>query len=65
LIDQAGLKGRAVGGVKISELHGNFMVNTGKGTAADVRELISLVQEEVRRQFAVELRPEIEEIGEP
>lgn len=65
LIDRAGLKGRRVGGVMISELHGNFLVNTGDATAADVRELISIVQEEVCRQFAIELHPEIEQIGEP
>lgn len=65
LVEQAGLKGRAVGGVMISELHGNFMVNTGSGSAADVRELIAIVQDEVRRQFAIELHPEIEQIGEP
>ncbi len=65
LIEQAGLKGRQVGGVKISDLHGNFLVNTGGATAADVFELISIVQEEVRRQFAIDLHPEIEQIGEP
>ncbi len=65
LIEQAGLKGRRVGGVKISELHGNFLVNTGDATAAQVRELIGIVQEEIRRQFAIELHPEIEQIGEP
>lgn len=64
LIEQAGLKGRRVGGVKISELHGNFLVNTGDATATQVREIISIVQEEVRRQFAIELHPEIEQIGE-
>jgi UDP-N-acetylmuramate dehydrogenase len=65
LIDQAGLKGRQVGGVKVSGLHGNFLVNTGGGTAADVRAMIALVQEEVERQFGIRLVPEIEQIGEP
>ncbi|HEU5425146.1 MAG TPA: UDP-N-acetylmuramate dehydrogenase [Nitrolancea sp.] len=64
LIDQAGLKGRQVGGVKVSELHGNFLVNTGSGTAAEVRELIAQIQAEVRRQFGIALVPEIEQIGD-
>ncbi len=64
LIEQAGLKGRRVGGVMISELHGNFLVNTGHASAADVRKLIAIVQEEVCRQFAIELHPEIEQIGD-
>ena len=64
LIEQAGLKGRQVGGVRVSELHGNFFINTGNATAADVRALIALIQEEVFRRFGIELVPEIEEIGE-
>ncbi|MGA7672076.1 MAG: UDP-N-acetylmuramate dehydrogenase [Nitrolancea sp.] len=64
LIEQAGLKGRRVGGVMVSELHGNFLVNTGDATAKDVREIIAIVQDEVRRQFNIDLHPEIEQIGE-
>jgi UDP-N-acetylmuramate dehydrogenase len=63
LIDKAGLKGTKVGGVQISELHGNFMVNSGEATAADVRELIALIQDEVYRQFEIRLVPEIEQVG--
>ncbi|MFW6074970.1 MAG: UDP-N-acetylmuramate dehydrogenase [Chloroflexota bacterium] len=63
LIDQAGLKGRQVGGVQVSELHGNFMVNTGDATAQDVRDMIQLIQEEVYRQFEIRLVPEIEQVG--
>lgn len=63
LIDQAGLKGRRVGGVQISELHGNFLVNSGDATAEHVRELIQLIQDEVYRQFEIRLVPEIEQVG--
>lgn len=63
LIDKAGLKGTRVGGVQISELHGNFMVNVEQATANDVRELIALIQDEVYRQFEVRLIPEIEQVG--
>lgn len=63
LIDKAGLKGLRVGGVQVSELHGNFMVNTGDATAEHVRELIARIQDEVYRQFEVRLVPEIEQVG--
>lgn len=65
LIERAGLKGRQIGGVKISPLHGNFLVNTGDARAAEVREIIALVQDQVEREFGIRLVPEIEQIGEP
>src|SRR5262249_40660002 len=40
LVDELGLKGTRVGGVKVSEVHGNFIVNDAHGTAADVLGLI-------------------------
>lgn len=64
LIDQAGLKGRQAGGVRVSDLHGNFLVNTGGGSAADVRELISVIQEAVYQHSGIQLVPEIEQVGE-
>lgn len=64
LIEQAGLKGCQVGGVKVSELHANFLVNTGDATAADVRAIIALIQDEVERDSGIRLKPEIEQLGE-
>lgn len=64
LIDQAGLKGHRRGGVQISPLHANIVVNLGSGTARDVRELIAEVQERVQRNSGVLLQPEIGFIGE-
>ena len=63
LIEQAGLRGYRVGGAQVSELHGNFFMNTGGVTAADVLALIEHVRAEVRRQFGVELELEIELVG--
>jgi len=63
LIEQAGLRGYRIGGAQISELHGNFFVNTGGATAADVWALIEHARAEVRRQFGVELKLEIELLG--
>jgi UDP-N-acetylmuramate dehydrogenase len=63
LIEQAGLRGTRIGGAQISELHGNFFMNTGAATAADVWALIEHARAEVRRQFGVELELEIELVG--
>ena len=63
LIEQAGLRGYCVGGAQVSELHGNFFMNTGSATAADVWALIEHARAEVKRQFGVELELEIELVG--
>lgn len=65
LVDRAGLKGTAIGGARVSTVHGNFIVNEGSATAADIRALIERCREEVRRQFGVELRDEVVFLGEP
>jgi len=64
LIEQAGLRGHRVGGAQISELHGNFFMNSGDATAVDVLALIEYARAEVKRQFGVELELEIELVGE-
>ena len=63
LVDQAGLKGMSVGGARVSELHGNFIVAREGATAQDVFTLIDQVQTEVVRQSGVELELEIEVWG--
>lgn len=64
LIEQAGLKGTRVGGATVSTKHANFIVNDDKGTAADIVELIGVVQDEVERQTGIRLEPEVERIGD-
>ena len=64
LIETAGLKGTAVGGARISEKHGNFIVNTGGATASDVLALIERVQQEVRKQTGIVLETEVRIVGE-
>lgn len=59
LIDQCGLKGRAVGGAAVSEKHAGFVVNKGGATCKDVLELLDIMTEEVLRQTGFTLRPEI------
>lgn len=59
LIDGLGLKGMAVGGAQVSEVHANFIVNRGNATASDVLELIRLIRERVRQAENLELELEI------
>lgn len=64
LIESAGLKGKTVGGAKVSEKHANFIVNTGKAKAADVLALMELVKQTVLDVHGARLEPEIKIIGE-
>lgn len=59
LIDAAGLKGCAVGGAQVSPKHAGFVVNTGNATAADVKELISIIQGKVLETSGIKLEPEV------
>jgi len=61
MIDQAGLKGAAVGGAAVSRKHANYIIVKDKAAkAADVLALIDLVQKAVKERFGVTLEPEIE-----
>ncbi len=63
LIEAAGLKGTRIGGAQVSDVHANFIVNTGGATATDVVALIRLVREAVKDSNGIELRPEIRFLG--
>jgi UDP-N-acetylmuramate dehydrogenase len=63
LVQAAGLKGMREGAAVISELHGNFIVNEGGATAADVARLIERARAEVKRRFNIEIEPEVEMVG--
>ena len=64
LIDQCGLKGFRHGDAQISHIHANIMVNLGRATAKDVRELIAIAQQAVAEKFGQRLEPEIKFVGE-
>lgn len=64
LIEKAGLKGTTKGGAQVSLEHANFLINLGPATATDVRDLMSLVQEEVWTKCGVWLEPEVRLIGD-
>jgi len=63
IIDELGLKGRRVGDAMVSAEHGNFIVNCGSATAADVIELMTIITETVERERGIHLEPEVRIIG--
>ncbi|MEW6081391.1 MAG: UDP-N-acetylmuramate dehydrogenase [Bacillota bacterium] len=64
LIEAAGLKGRCLGGAQISQVHANFIVNTGGATARDVLELVDEARQAVQRVHGIWLELEIRVEGE-
>ncbi|NNF91879.1 MAG: UDP-N-acetylmuramate dehydrogenase [Boseongicola sp.] len=65
VIDDAGLRGAARGGAQMSEMHPNFLVNTGGATAADLEGLGEEVRERVLAHSGIRLEWEIMRVGEP
>ena len=63
LVEVAGLKGTRVGGARISEQHGNFIVNEGEARAADVQALMQEAQRVVWERSGVWLEPEVRLVG--
>lgn len=64
LIMDAGMRGYRIGGAQVSDKHCGFIVNTGKATAADIKEVIEEVQERVKERFHVSLEPEVVFLGD-
>ena len=64
LIEQAGLKGFAIGGARVSEKHAGFVINCGHATGKDVRSLIAEVQKRVLANSGVMLETEVKIIDE-
>ena len=65
LIEASGLKGLRQGGAWVSEKHANFIINGGEATAADIEDLIQMVQEKVEKLQGVRLIPEVHILGDP
>lgn len=63
LIDAAGMRGFKVGGAQVSELHCNFLINTGDATAADIETLGETVRAKVKEKSGVQLEWEIKRVG--
>lgn len=64
LVDQAGQKGRRIGGARVSTTHANFIVNEGGASARDIRALIDECRDAVKQRFGIELQEEIVYLGE-
>lgn len=64
LIEAAGLKGLARGGARVADQHGNFILNSGNATAADIEDLILEVQARVAAHSGIQLVPEVRIVGE-
>ncbi|MGI9352276.1 MAG: UDP-N-acetylmuramate dehydrogenase [Rhizobiaceae bacterium] len=63
LIDEAGMRGFRVGDAQMSEMHCNFMINTGSATAADLENLGESVREKVLENSGISLKWEIKRVG--
>ncbi len=64
LVDELGLKNCAVGHARVSEVHGNFIVNDGGATAAEMLELIEKIKTTAREKRGIELETEVQIVGE-
>jgi len=65
LIDELGLKNSRIGKARVSEVHGNFIVNDGGATAAEMLELIDRIKATARAKRGIELETEVQIVGEP
>ena len=63
LVDELGLKNTSVGAARVSEVHGNFIVNDGGATAGEVLQLIAQIQAKAREERGVELETEVQILG--
>ena len=59
LIEEAGLKGRRIGGAQVSLKHANFIINLGGATSRDIERLIREVKDSVKQKFSIELDTEV------
>jgi UDP-N-acetylmuramate dehydrogenase len=64
LTESVGLKGFKVGGARVSEIHANFIINDGTGTAHDVVAVMREIQKRVHGEYGIRLEPEIIPMGD-
>src|SRR5882672_3465287 len=65
LVDELGLKNSRVGNARVSKVHGNFIVNDGDATSAEILQLIDNIKSVARKERGIELETEVEIVGEP
>ncbi|MEP6937102.1 MAG: UDP-N-acetylmuramate--L-alanine ligase [Chthoniobacterales bacterium] len=64
LVDELGLKNSRIGQARVSEVHGNFIVNEGGSSAAEILQLIDRIRETARTERGIELETEVQIVGE-
>jgi UDP-N-acetylmuramate dehydrogenase len=64
LLEEVGMKGRAIGGAEYSTKHANFIINKGNANASDIEALIELGRKAVKQRFGIELEPEVRIVGQ-
>lgn len=55
LVEDLKLKGKYIGGAQISEKHGNFIINRNQAKAQDIKDLIDLIKDKVKKEYQVDL----------
>ena len=63
LVEELGLKNRRVGAARVSEVHGNFILNDGGARAAEILQLIAEIQSIAKEQRGIELQTEVQIVG--
>jgi UDP-N-acetylmuramate--alanine ligase len=63
LVEELGLKNHAIGAARVSDIHGNFIVNDGEATARDVMQLIGQIQVKAKAERGIELQTEVQIVG--
>lgn len=63
LISEAEMKGYQIGGAKVSDIHANYIINTGNATAEQMVMLIAMIKQRVRARAKVQLQEEIQYVG--
>lgn len=60
LIEEAGYKGKSIGGAKVSEKHANFIINNGNATGEEIKQLINEIKDTIKDKYNIELKVEQE-----
>jgi UDP-N-acetylmuramate dehydrogenase len=64
LLDEAGCRGLAVGGARLSPKHANFVENTGDATTADILAVMAAARRRVHELYGIVLEPEVQVLGD-
>jgi UDP-N-acetylmuramate dehydrogenase len=64
IVESLGLKGKLMGGARVCQVHANFIENIGSAKAADILDLIELIQEMAERKLNLKLELEVQVVGE-